>query len=49
MISGNSNFRSIDQLVPKKVTYTYSGDGLKRREVFQTDVVTTSVWDGSEK
>ena len=28
--------------------YTYSGDGLKRREVSQTGVVTTFVWDGSE-
>ncbi len=37
-----------DHLVSKKVTYTYSGDGLKRREVSQTGVVTTFVWDGSE-
>jgi YD repeat-containing protein len=35
-------------LFSKKVTYTYSGDGLKRREVSQTGVVTTFVWDGSE-
>jgi YD repeat-containing protein len=30
------------------VSYTYSGDGLKRSEISSTGNVTTLVWDGSE-